>query len=228
MQQQSNPELFNLLVEALPLSFLEAMARAVPAIYAEASAELSASTLIDEQEMGMLLPHYRRAMLETRMRRDAKAAGLVAVTKSTKNDTAKFSFVDAGRIVLTASHVAQPNHQPRYAAFRNEHAALNELLEQGDFFGFPDEPTNGDDGKIYCYFLYGGEVSKDKITTFEEIAIPAPGGGGYVDHYPLASVLMVVRALNQPAVEAQLDNAFPVPKQLPKDPKEGMGDGGGA
>lgn len=223
MQHQSNPELFKVLVEALPLSFLEGMARAVPAIYADALAELTESTVIDKQEMVTLLPHYRRAMMETKIRNEAKAAGLLALTKPTKNDTATFSFVDAGRIVLTASHVAQPNHQPRFAAFRNEHAELNELLEQMDFIGFPEQPDSGTENKIYCILLYGGGGTKDKITTFMEFAIPAPGSAGYVDHYSFASVLVAARVRAQPAVEDQIDAAFPIRKQQPKAGTTGEG-----
>jgi hypothetical protein len=222
MQEITNPELFKSLVAAMPLSFLEGMARALPSIYADALAELEASAVIDAQDAVTLLPHYRRAMMETRFRREAIDAGLSAIVETTKNETARYSSVTANQIVLTASYVPQPNHQARFAAFRSDFATLNELLEQGDFFGFADQKST--DKKIYCILLYGGAATKESVNTFMEFAFPSPEGGGYVEHYPFAQVLIAARALHSEKPKDQIDTAHPTVKKQPKKGTDGGGE----
>lgn len=221
MQQQSNPELFKALVKALPLPFLQGMARAIPAIYAEAHAEVNGSAVIGEAEAATLLPHFRRAILETRIRQEAANSGLAATVRKTKNDTASFSLLTFGQFMLTASHVADPGRRVRAAAFRSEHSALNEVLSQVDMFGFGEQSSA--EQKIYCILLHGGDVREGNVTTFMEFAFPSPTDSSYVDSYPFDEVLAAAYGLTVDQAYVQTDKAFPVLKQQPK---EGTSNGG--
>jgi hypothetical protein len=221
---QSNPELFTALANALPLTFLEALAQGVPALHAEAKAEATGSPLIDEPESHYVLPHLRRAMFETLFRREATKAGMQAVCMPNKRETAVFTLVRSGPFLFTASHVSQPGGAVRSAAFRSERAALNELLEQDDMF--PDalaaELKAADAGDersvvgVYCILLYGGDVGS-AVAPFMEFAFPTTESTSYVDRYSFGDVLIAARDIGRPMEENERDGAFPALKRVPKE-----------
>lgn len=216
MQIVSNPRLLNTLVEALSLGFLEEMARSVPALYAEAIAEVSASPILEDAEASYLLPHMRRAYFEANFRKVARKNALVAMVKPTRNDTATYSMIKAGNVIFTASHVSSPGAHVRNAAFRSERALLNDLLDQVDFIGF-DTPKEDrvDDGAIYCIVLYG-EISGSNIP-FMQFAFPEPETAGYVDIYTFDEVLVAARGRSIIQAPNLIDTAFPKPKTQPKE-----------
>lgn len=216
MRQQSNPALFNALVGALPLAFLENLATALSRVHAEAVATATESPLLEETEAWYLVPHLRRAFFEKQFRDSARSAGLVAKVKSTRGDTAHFSVVEASQFVITASFIAERGGIPRAAQFRSDLSTLNDLLEQGQLFTIEQAPVpdallaSSDD--VYCILAYGGGTKRSKL--FMQFVFPAPGEGGSVDRYEFTDVLEAARAAHQPE-SGIVDKAFPTPKKRP-------------
>lgn len=220
MQQQSNPALFNALVAALPLQFLEGLATVLPHVNAEALASAHDSPLLDESEAAYLVPHFRRAFFEKQFRDIGRANGLNATVAWTRGETAQFSVVRAGQFVFTASYVSEPGGSTRAAAFRSDLSTLNDLLEQGQLFTEDQAPlpkgAQIDNKDIYCILVYGGGAKGASL--FMQFVFPAPLVGGSVDRYNLDEVLVAARALGEAPAPAQKDNAFP--KRKPKQDKD--------
>jgi len=213
VQAQSNPALFNALVEALPLAFLESLAVALRRVNAEAQSTAETSPLLEEPEVAYLMPHLRRAFFEKQFRDSARKAGLKPSVSTTRGDTAQFSVVNADGFVFTASYIGEPGGIPRSAAFRNEMSNLNDLLEQATLFP-EEEPARAPSREvdpIYCIVAYGGGVRG--VQPWMQFVFPAPTAGGSIDRYKFDDVLVAKRGLTTPRVEKDIDTAFPTPKK---------------
>lgn len=228
MTKQSNQNLFDALVAAMPLSFLEDMATAVPHLFAEAYNEFSNSAVVDSSQVPVLVPHYRRSLFETKFLRCAEQAGLKVQVRTTKRGASNFVVVEAGKFVFTASFVASRGQSVRNADFRTEHSELNELLDQQDLFKDEEErkPLSRDSinnsESIYGILLYGGDLTGK--SHFMEFGFPTVGSSGYVDHYSFGDVLVAAREYALPAVQTEVkDGAVPtlkphaIPKVIEKD-----------
>lgn len=233
MNKQSNQNLFDALVEALPLSFLESMSMAVPNLFAEAYNEFSQSTVLDNSQVPVLVPHYRRGLFETQFFRRAHDAGLKVKVQPTKRGASNFVVVEAGKFVFTASFVSTPGQSVRNADFRNEHSELNELLDQKELFHDHEKPEELSKDlivkseSIYGILLYGGDITGK--SHFMEFGFPTVGSSGYVDHYSFCDVLVAAKELAEPTLKANSQQG-PIPtfkpNALPKQNKDGTTDSG--
>lgn len=216
----TNPELFKTLVSAVPYSFIEKLHQDIPGSYSEAHASVFNDPIIEEAECEYLMPHYRRAIVETTFRKAAASSGLVAIAQDNIRHTAKYSLVKCGPFLITASYVSEPGKLVRTANFRSQHASLNALLAQGRFSEFDTPETfQGEAESIYCILLHGADFFDKAKVGFIELAFPDSTASSWVERYKLSDVLLAAQAKRDENNEQQ-DNARPTLKTIPKEGKE--------
>ena len=215
---EENPELFSALVAALPYSFLAGLSKSVPRLYLEAQESVSNDPLLDPVSAEYVIPHYRRGLFETEFLGLGKTAGLNAITRQNSRRTAKYTEVQSGNFIFTASYVNDPSASVRYAQFRTHLSGLNQLMSQLSFTGegFTSENLLArveSEGLIYCIVLHGPNPIDRKSVGFMKFAFPHPTLNKWLADFDFSQVLQAAQAL-QPI--QQVDNAKPKLKK-PKD-----------
>ena len=212
----TNPELFNTLVAAVPSLFIERLHQAIPNSYSEAHAAAFNDPILEETECEYLMPHYRRAIVETTFRKAAIDSGLIAVTQENVRKSARYSLVKCGPFLITISYISEPGKLIRAARFRSQHASLNALLAQERFTEFDTSETfQGEPDSIYCILLHGADFFDKAKAGFIEFAFPDSQAGSWIDRYKLSDVLLAARAKRDVDYK-QKDNAHPTLKTNPK------------
>ncbi|WP_139093424.1 hypothetical protein [Delftia sp. JD2] len=221
MQKQSNVQLFEALVEAIPPQFAAGLLSSYPRLCAEAEQVALGHPLIEEPEAKYVIPHFRRGLVETAVRRLAREAGLETYARPNANGSSSFTMVKAGRFVLTASYVETPGKNVRRAIFRSEAAELNEFLDQLDMFGYDEAGIDKQEivlaDAIYGILLYGGEGGG----SFMEVALPNQSGSGYVERYKLSDILEASNMRNTEATDSDKFDVSPKPRRNRKDGSTG-------
>lgn len=223
MAGHPNPDLFGAFVSALPFNFLAALRNDLPQIYREAHEHFAQDPLLEGPDAGAVIPHYRRALFETRFRRAAAEAGLEASVRDNSRRTSQYSIVRSGNFVMTASYVNERSSTVRAAEFRSDFAGLNKLLSQMSFEGMEaeDESRQMDGETIYCILLHGPNPDDKTQPGFMTWAFPHHTSKGWVAEYEFVDVY---EAAEQKQKLVQKDGAIPTLKN--KNKKGGDGGGG--
>jgi hypothetical protein len=216
-----NPDLFAALVAALPVSFLKSIHEAMPHTYHEAFHAMHYNPLLGSAEASGVVPHYRRAVFETALRKAAVQCGLQATSQPNSRRTHYFTVVRSGNIVLTASHVHERHGKVRRAQFRSDYSAVNQLLAQRtlDVFDTP-EVFSVRDGSIYCILVHGPHSDEKDCAGFMQLAIPDPRSSEWLEVYEFEDVYRAACARQSPQ---QQDGAIP---KLKRSRKKGGGETG--
>lgn len=165
--------------QEVPRAFQLEVARCVMDAWRVADSMVRES--FEEPERHDLFPHARRATLEKSLRGLALRLGLAATSDLNSRKSSYFTWIRAGRVILTASAVQDPSEIVRYAEFRKTFARSNQLF----LFDSPDPPSP--DCALYALVLHGpGAVEMDekgrtRISTstpgFVDVVFPAPVAG---------------------------------------------------
>lgn len=151
----------------VPIELTDAMGRAV--IESTAFAEDDVEEALAEPEARYLLPHHRRAMIETRF------AGLRGTVDGLRVETAYNVSQDAhrelhiGGFVITQHYCLEVERRIRHANFR---ASLAELSQLTWLAGM--EPTSDDE--LWAAVVYGVAERRPDVPTFLKVAFPRSDG----------------------------------------------------
>jgi hypothetical protein len=115
---------------SLPSSFPLTLARDVEWSYREAHAASFNNPLLDECDAEYNYPHYRRSIMEKRVRDSAQAAGLSVSLQWNHANNYQFTEIEAGDWIFTLKHTSDEKHMLKSSIFREQSAELNGLLPQ--------------------------------------------------------------------------------------------------
>jgi hypothetical protein len=157
---------------ALPGNFVRTLASDVEWAYKEAFAASFQNPLLDEHEANYQYPHYRRSILEKRVRDSAGAAGLSAEIRPNHVNNYHFTEISAGDWIFTLKHTSDEKHMLTSSIFREQSAALNGLLDQltmPAILGGPDQRPHSK----FSAIIFHATDRQDKSTPgFIRIGIP--------------------------------------------------------
>jgi hypothetical protein len=138
--------------------------------YEEAAAAMQGYTGFDDPERRNVLPHFRRAVCEAKLRHWSLDHGLRATIEMTQRADGsgpaghEFTLIRSGRLRLTVSKTDHPNALPDTAVFRKQHSRANDMLIQQNLF--PAQPLpNPDKDKelIYAILTHGPAYRTDAL-----------------------------------------------------------------
>jgi hypothetical protein len=200
-----NHDLFDAFAAAMPLTFLEGVKSVMHQLYEEAHHAMHQDPLLGSPEAAYATPHYRRALIETRLRQEAQKSGLAATVQTNSAQSAEFTAIKAANFVITESFVNQPSGRVRYAKFRQDYCALNKLLSQMPIEGIDtSDMLTYTDGAVYCIMLHGPDFHDRSKLGFVDWAFPDHNNRRYVDIFSLDELVVAARART---VITQVDSA---------------------
>jgi hypothetical protein len=124
--------------------------------YAEAHLTLANCSGLDDAQRGILLPHFRRGLVETTLHRWSVECGMRATVESTKTDSHKFTLIRFGKIGITISKTNTSSAMPESCWFRKQHSRVNDMLMQQALFPVPTS-SELDEELIYAIITHGPE-----------------------------------------------------------------------
>src|SRR2546425_13022806 len=113
------------ITRALQNSFVRALARDVEWAYKEAHAANFQNPLLDPCDAEYNYPHYRRSIMEKRVRDSARTAGLSADVKWNHANNYQFTEIIARDWNFTLKHTNDEKYMLKSSIFREQNAALN-------------------------------------------------------------------------------------------------------
>lgn len=118
------------ITRSLPSSFPLTLARDVEWSYKESHAASFNNPLLDECDAEYNYPHYRRSIMENRVRDSAQAAGLSVSLQWNHANNYQFTEIEAGDWIFTLKHTSDEKHMLKSSIFREQSAELNGMLPQ--------------------------------------------------------------------------------------------------
>jgi len=145
--------------------------------YEESSSAIGGDPLLGNPEKKYMVPHYRRSILERRLRDIAVTEGLVASIAQNATGNYEYTKITAGQFLFTIIHHSSTWRIVRQSHFRQHHARMNGLLDQMELNGIWDVPQIEDeDAKTLNAVIYHGTDYRDRNKAgFIKIGIPDPG-----------------------------------------------------
>jgi hypothetical protein len=175
-----NQDLFNAISTSIPKQFFQDTLTALHESHKEACSHIE--KVFSQSEAKDLLPHYRRAKVEDKMREIARKNGLVAhsVLNKTKNasHTEIETAVNSKRIILTTLSV-----QNRYDLTKLRKAHFRKTLAEAQMWLFNELKDSGDG--YYGVLLYGANAENKNMVDFAILAFPTSNCKGWYGHYNL-------------------------------------------
>ncbi|MBI5970985.1 MAG: hypothetical protein HY884_07510 [Deltaproteobacteria bacterium] len=159
----SSTELKEIFNRSVPKKFQESIIECLFDIYPKAYDYCAAK--YPQQVAHDLLPHERRAMLETKLPEIAKIHKLEAIHQLNKTRNSHHAVISAGGIILTASYADSPQSIVRYAEFRKDYAQTN----QGHLFRKDISENNA---PRYAILLHGDDGTNKNLPTFACVKFP--------------------------------------------------------
>lgn len=166
-----NDSLREILIADLPPAFVSRFQDAASEVYREASTRIKNDALLDDDSRNQLLPHLRRALLETRFKTIALDSGLRAEAESVSSGAHKYVAVRVGRLVLTCSKTTGPNAVPRACNFRDQYSDVNEHINQHQIFPIVSNPGNE---SLYCLIIHGPSEYTENDLGYCSFGFPSP------------------------------------------------------
>jgi len=125
----NDDQLQNLIMKSSPAAFWREIPTRQEALYNEARSYSYNKELWEDTEAETVFPIALRAIFENVVRRAAKLTQLKHFNMMHNGENYPYVLVKSGKLVITAHHVAGPNHFVRSAESRKQHAGVNEWLD---------------------------------------------------------------------------------------------------
>jgi len=213
--------LIDLLIKELPPSFITDLQHAVPNIYREAHQQAFVQPLWEDSEARYLIGHFRHALFAAHFRKAARNAGLKTGLQRVPTGSYQYTWVRAGRLLLTASAVqSEDDAELRYAEFREQHATVNHLLTN-PVLPFMDQADLNALETVYGIVVHAPYEDDKSQCSYVGIGIPAHETMQWVERLSLAELSKAQAETNRAETEQLEDQAFPRKKDKRK---EGTGD----
>lgn len=151
-------------VQSLPKQFVTETLKSVEWAYVEAHNTTLQDPLMEGPERDYVYPHYRRAILERRLRNVASEQGLESRSQWNFARNHQFTEIVADKLVLTCSHKnGEDWRMLPPSIFRERNAKLNSLLAQLQFNGggFENDSPVADVGQLNAVIYHGTDL-RDK------------------------------------------------------------------
>lgn len=209
--------LLDVLVEQLPLEYVDALINGITRLYKEADQSVKENTQLGEAEKKYVRPHLLRGLIETHFRNSAIDTGLIAAVASNDADTAEYTVVTAGSVELTHSKTDGPNAVPSLCDFREQRSDANNMLHQQKLFPAPVEEKK--QSKTYAILTHGPAKQEDEDECDEQeyklgylkIGFPSPDGDGWaelpIDLIDIKEKIQVRDAKEAITVDVELEKA---------------------
>lgn len=217
----SNP-LVELMVGELPASFVVALQQALPNIYQEAYQQAFSQPLWEKSEGRYLVGHLRHALFEAQFRNAAREAGLKTGLTRVPIGSYEYSYVRAGKLLLTASALPSEDDIVRPAFFRQQHALVNHFLSNPTL-PIIDPPDLTSVDTIYGIVIHVPYAEDKAQCSYAGIAIPNEGTTEWVEQLSLADLSKAQAQATQAKPETTEDRAHPRKKDEGQRKKEGSG-----
>lgn len=195
------------IARSVPKLFVTESMRAIEWAYEEAFGAAHNDPLLGDVERDYLYPHYRRSIIEKKLRDVGAAIGLDSRTESNIAGNFQFTTITAGRIVLTCSHKGgQDWRMLRSSIFREQHASLNLLLSQMEFGGGGFEVFQAKDtGGLLNAVIYHGTDLKDKSKVgYLRLGFPSVDNSHWAARFDFYEILSAYRASAAPTEDDDL------------------------
>ncbi len=118
------------ITRALPTNFVRTLAQDIEWAYKEAHEASYGDPLLDPCDSDYHYPHYRRSILEKRLRDSAARSGLVTALRWNNANNYQFTEIEANDWVFTLKHTNDEKYMLKSSIFREQNAALNGMLPQ--------------------------------------------------------------------------------------------------
>ncbi len=180
------------IVASMPRTFVVELLRGIEWAYEEARNTARNDPLLDRPEQDYLYPHYRRSIIEKRLRDIARELALKERVATNEAGNYEFTEITAGRLLLTCSHKnGEDWRMLRSSKFREQHAALNSLLLQMEFKGEGFEAFSvEDDGSLLNAVIYHGTDLSDKSKVgFLRLGFPATDNTKWAARFDFYEIL---------------------------------------
>ena len=181
--------LLDRILDAFPKDFLARLLERQMALYQMALDSARTEQPWTDAEAFDLLPHWRRAIFESEVRKTAITCQLRARNVLHNAENCNCVTVEAKKLILTAHFVSGPNEVVRAAESRKQNAGVNRWLTHHVDERLLIAPIPKlDERPIYVNLLHGAlfPTSKkqdrpiDPLTSFLHIAIPAADSKEYL------------------------------------------------
>jgi hypothetical protein len=177
------------ILDAFPKTFLTHLLERQTALYQMALGSVRAEQPWTDAEAFDLLPHWRRAIFESELRKAAVSCNLKARNVLHNGENCNCVTIEAKTLVLTAHFVNSPKEFVRDAESRKQNAGVNRWLTHYVDERLLTSPVpKVDNRQIYVNLLHGAvfPTSKkqdrpiDPVTCFLHFAIPAADSKEYL------------------------------------------------
>ena len=175
-----NQDLFNVISNFVPSKFFQDTLAALHTSHKDACIHVEKH--FSQPEAKDLLPHYRRALIEDKMRDIARANGFSAAPVLNKTKNASHTEIEveinSNRVIFTTLSV-----QNRYDLTKLRKAQFRKTLAETEPWLF-NELKGLNDG-FYGVILYGANAESKDVVDFAVLAFPSSNCQTWFGHYDL-------------------------------------------
>jgi hypothetical protein len=213
-------------VQSLPKTFVAELLRGIEWAYEEAYNSAQNDPLLDRPEREYLYPHYRRVIIEKRIRDVSRDLNLKTAVAQNEAGNHEFTEITAGRLLLTCSHKnGEDWRMLRSSQFRCQNATLNSLLCQMEFkgAGFEAFQVEDDGGLLNGVIFHGTDRAEKNKVGYLRLGFPATDNRKWAAHFDFHEIL----GAYQPEAPSADDDALIVKwkKKVTELPLEGTSNG---
>jgi len=173
-----NEQLRDILVSDLPPAFVTQLRNAFETIYRTTYESVHNDPNLASSAKSYLLPHSRRAELESVLLRLAAEARLATEEHRVRSGAAEFVIVRSRRLSITCSRTPTRDCLPRKAVFREQYADVNQHIAQLSLI-----PVSSDPGEsaLYCVVAHGPNILDQRELGFLAFGFPNHEGTAWAD-----------------------------------------------
>ena len=191
-----NASLRTLLATDLPDAFVSELINVANWIYRDTHEAIALDSNYDAPEKEYLLPHTRRAIMESKMRELANKHNVQVTIEENSAKNTKYSLIRCGRFALTISKAPGESQLPSKCNFRKQYAEINQHIKQLSLFPLPSNPQ---DSSIYGIIIHGHDLNDQSKLAFLRIGFPEHEKRGWVEDPIDLLEIMELQALNAQA-----------------------------
>lgn len=195
------------IVASMPRSFVVELMRGIEWAYGEARSAAQNDPLLDRPERDYLYPHYRRSIIEKRLRDIARDLGIKTRVAVNEAGNHEFTEITVGRLLLTCSHKnGEDWRMLRSSTFREQNAALNALLLQMEFKagGFESFSVEDDGSFLNAVIYHGTDLSDKTKVGYLRLGFPATDNSKWAARFDFYEILKAYQPTESSADDDEL------------------------
>lgn len=184
--------------KSIPSDFVRSLAGDVEWAYREAHAASYNNPLLDECDADYNYPHYRRSILEKKLRDSAIASGLTIDLCWNAAKNYQFTEITAQDWTFTLKHTSDERHMLKSSIFREQNAALNSMLPQLELFALVDEKKKKSPTQFSAIIFHGTDLEDRSTPGFIRIGVPREDFSWWEACYDIHEVMAHTTATKTP------------------------------